>query len=373
MIKKTINLENKPELARVIEFLQRDSFHGFTEDDLFIMQFVKNGWGQDIAALSNMAETLMNASKAELFSQSYINELLESVVRKALHEKVSPYKRNPESVKGFGRYGYYLEHLNIILGCYQCVVDDKYLELNRRITSHLLQVSLKEENLHAPLLPNVCMRWSADQAGIIYSIWLFDQNNTTSLSHEICNKWLNYMYINMQDIESGLFRTEVMGVKRYSKQPRGCALAYLIYYMSHFAPHAALDQWNLFKNHMLIERFGVHGFREYLPTFEGHWTPDSGPIVEGIGAGASGLALKTASSMSDTEVYNDLSGSISAVMKLMRGCMHLPLLRRFAMVGTDLLAASIKSCADTRIMFQKHDDSVIGSEAILSNGGRRNK
>ena len=208
---------------------------------------------------------------------------------------------------------------------------------------------MAEDNCHAPLLPNVRMRWSADQAAIIYSIWLFDQNNGTSLANELRDKWLSYMESQMRDHGTGLYMTEVMGVKRYSKQPRGCALAYLIYYSSHFAPQMAAEQWDLFKTHMLIKRAGISGFREYLSSYKGGWTPDSGPIVAGIGVGASGLALKTAACMADTEVYDALNRSVAPVMTLLRGFMYVPLLNRLARLGTDLLATSIKLCADTRI------------------------
>ena len=47
---------------KIKRFLLKDDFNGFTSDDLFIMQFIKKGWGQDIAALSNMAEALVNLS-----------------------------------------------------------------------------------------------------------------------------------------------------------------------------------------------------------------------------------------------------------------------------------------------------------------------
>lgn len=345
---KPTNLSQSSEYQRAREFLDRDQFDGFTDDDLFIMQFVKNGWGQDIAALSNMAEALANASRSEGIDIAEGQKLLREVVARALHKKVSPYGKDPSAVENLGRYGYYLEHLNIILGCYQSVVDDEYLLLNRRITLHLVKASLGEENFHAPLLPNVRMRWSADQAAIIYSAWLFDQNNGTSLSTHLRDLWLVYMDEHMRDANTGLYLTEVMGVKRYSREPRGCALAYLIYYTSHFAPQVATDQWALFKKHMFIKRMGITGFREYLPSYKGGWTPDSGPIIGGIGVGASGLALKTAACMSDIDVYNRLNGSISSVMKLMRVLMHIPLVKRLARLGTDLLATSIKLCAETR-------------------------
>ena len=338
-----------PLLQRIIGFLERDSFQGFTSDDLFIMQFVKKGWGQDIAALSNMAEALMNTSKSGLVGDSEVKILFNSVVTRGLHKKVSPYGKDPRAVENLGRYGYYLEHLNIILGCYQSAVGSKFLELNLRVTEHLLAASMAEDNCHAPLLPNMRMRWSADQAAIIYSIWLYDQNNGTSLANELRDRWLSYMDTRMRDHGTGLYMTEVMGVKRYSKQPRGCALAYLIYYSRHFAPQMAAEQWDLFKTHMLIKRACITGFREYLSSYKGGWTPDSGPIVAGIGVGASGLALKTAACMADTEIYDALNRAVAPVMTLLRGFMYVPLLSRLARLGTDLLATSIKLCADTRI------------------------
>ena len=55
--------ENKSQLKRynkIKDFLLTPDFNGFTGDDLFIMQFIKKGWGHDIAALSNMAEAMAN-------------------------------------------------------------------------------------------------------------------------------------------------------------------------------------------------------------------------------------------------------------------------------------------------------------------------
>ena len=50
---------------RVEDFLSRTNFTGFTKEDLFIKRFVPKGWGQDIAALSNMAEAIHLRSKLE--------------------------------------------------------------------------------------------------------------------------------------------------------------------------------------------------------------------------------------------------------------------------------------------------------------------
>ena len=105
-----------------------------------------------------------------------------------------------------------------------------------------------------------------------------------------------------------------MGCKRYSKQPRGCAIAYLVHYATYFAPHLAENQWGLFKD-LMFERFmGFWGFREYLPDYQGKMTPDSGLIIGGLGAAASGLAFKAASSMHDEEILKKLVRSAAPIL-----------------------------------------------------------
>jgi hypothetical protein len=343
-----VTLQGCPHYDKLGEFLSREEFTGFTGEDLFIMQFIKKGWGQDIAALSNMAEALANIAVSDTHRHGEIAPLLAATVERALHPTVNPYKKDLSRVASLGKYGYYLEHLNIILGCYQRVVDDTYQPLNQRVTEHLLQASLVQENCHAPLLPHVKMRWSADQAAIIYSIWLYDQNNGTELCDQLREKWLAYMQTHATHPQTGLFITEVMGTQPYSRQPRGCATAYLVHYASRFAPEVAADQWQRFKKHMLINRLGITGFREYLTDYTGKWTPDSGPIVAGLGIAASGLALNAASSVGDEETHRVLKRSISPVLWLLRQFDRIPGVNRLSRVGTDLLATSIYLNADTK-------------------------
>ena len=43
---------------------------------------------------------------------------------------------------------------------------------------------------------------------------------------------------------------------------------------------------------MMVDIIGIKGFREYLDSYKGSWTPDSGPIIKGLGIAATGLCLK---------------------------------------------------------------------------------
>ena len=328
----------------VSDFLKEDSFTGFTQEHLFIKRFIKNAWGQDIAALSNMAEAIAGLYALELIDDETARHRLNMIVSRALHKSVRPYSRTLEDQSSLGLYGYYLEHLNIILGHFQAAGDNKQLTLNERITVHLRDLSLKQSNVHAPLLPHVRMRWSADQAAIIHSIHLFDQNNGTTHHEALADRWLSTMKQRFTH-QSGLFQTEVMNCKAYSKEPRGCAGAYLIYYMSAFAPETAKQQWTLYKHNLMTTKFGVTGVREYLPAYRGRWTPDSGPIISGIGVAASGLALKTAARVGDLETYDRIARCADPLIATCHAIQPIPLLGIVGKIGSDLLASSVRLTA----------------------------
>ena len=141
----------------------RPDFNGFTKDDLFIMSIIKKGWGHDIAALSNMAEAIANLSVSNPKQIDEYCYLVNEIIKRALHSSVNPYRKDINEVNELGKYGYYLEHLNIILGASKKVTgNDTYKDLNKRISLHLINNSMSYANYHADLLPHVKMKWSAD-------------------------------------------------------------------------------------------------------------------------------------------------------------------------------------------------------------------
>ena len=243
---------------KIKSFLNEKNFNGFTKKHLFIMTFIKKGWGQDVAALSNMAESLVNISIKHPEEYKEVNALIYNTVKRAIHPKVNPYNKEINKVERFGKFGYYLEHLNIILGCYKKITNkETFKELNKKISYHILNLSMAYRNFHADLLPHVNMKWSADQAAIIYSLWLYDQNYKKSISNDLKNKWIYYMENYATDKHTGLYKTEVLGTRKYSKQPRGCAIAYLLNYMGKFNPELAEKKWLLYKKHMKKNIFGL--------------------------------------------------------------------------------------------------------------------
>ena len=339
---------------KIKTFLEEKNFNGFTKKHLFIMTFIKKGWGQDIAALSNMAEALVNISIKHSSKHHETAQLIDTLVKRAIHPKVNPYHKNILKIDNLGKYGYYLEHLNIILGCYKKITNkETYKDFNKKISLHLLDNSLKYKNLHADLLPHVKMKWSADQAAILYSLWLFDQNFNTNISNDIINKWLYYMENYGTDKKTGLYKTEVLGTRQYSRHPRGCAMAYLLHYMGRFKPELAKSKWIIFKKHMKKKSLGLTGFREYLEDYKGRWTPDSGPIIKGVGVAASGLAMNSASTVGDFKTFEELDKSISKFTNSFNMFENFIGSTPITKIGTDLLSTSIHLNAETKVSWFK--------------------
>ena len=148
MLKKDARIRFK----RIERFLLKSKFNGFTKDDLFIMGFIKKGWGQDIVALSNMAESLVNIHIENIKFRTECERLMETVLIRAIHPRVNPYKKDIHTVSDLGKYGYYLEHLNITIGAYRRIIhNDEYTELNHRVSQHLLKNSNQYNNYHLDL------------------------------------------------------------------------------------------------------------------------------------------------------------------------------------------------------------------------------
>ena len=97
--------------------------------------------GQAIAALSNMAEGLSNMVDVEPTLGDDYADMIGELVKRSIHPEVNLYKKPLKKVFFLGGFGYNLEHLNIALGCYQSVADDKYHEVNSQITEHLVMLS----------------------------------------------------------------------------------------------------------------------------------------------------------------------------------------------------------------------------------------
>ena len=94
---------------------------------------------------------------------------------------------------------------------------------------------------------------------------------------------------------------------------------------------------------------GINGYREYLKSYDGNWTPDSGPIIKGLGIAATGLALNASSTLGDIVTYKALEKGMTKVYKYFEKGDSIPGLNKVTKIGTDLLASSIWLNAETKV------------------------
>tara|TARA_Y100001936_G_C15532396_1_gene388281 strand:- start:163 stop:534 length:372 start_codon:yes stop_codon:yes gene_type:complete len=118
--------------------------------------------------------------------------------------------------------------------------------------------------------------------------------------------------------------------------------------MSRFDNKNAKNQWYLFKKNMMKRVFGRIGFREYLPEYNGKWSPDSGPIIAGCGVAATGLGLNAATSINDLKTFKGISKTMSPFGSVFQMAENIVGNNMLTRIGTDLLASSIWLNAETK-------------------------
>ena len=80
----------------------------------------------------------------------------------------------------------------------------------------------------------------------------------------------------------------------------------------------------------------------------GTWSPDSGPIIAGIGIAATGLGLNAASTIEDKRTFKTLEKSMSSIYTILNKTESIPIINLLIRLGTDLLSSAIWLNAETK-------------------------
>lgn len=296
-----------------------------------------NFGGFYIVGFSNAAEGLVKYSKSHSEKKEEIGQLLERLVIASLDKQICPnYILNKDDT--LQEDGFYLSHLSIVLSMYQEQTGKKtYLDTNKRISRFLSNKTLESQKKHVRSFRNSQDRYPADQAAILYSLFLFDKENGEQISLKPIEEWFKFMENEGKDPKTGLPVSEVGGTKT-GKYPRGCALSWTVRYMHEFAPKEASTLWEHYKEHFK-ENYGVFaGFREWPKGFNGPMTVDTGPIILGLGTSATVLGMFAAKEMGDDSTYLQ----IKSVEKIVRGTISAIGDERIKALSNDFLAKSIE-------------------------------
>jgi hypothetical protein len=275
----------------------RQPFNGYGRTEVLLPQFAE-------VTLSHMACGLQNLSVSRPDLHDQLVPLIDEVAARATSPLVSPWGKRPDDVADFGDEGLYLSHLNMVLGCHRAITgSDRYEALHRRVSEHLAARSLRDGDFHAASFPPD-YKWPADQAVTLCSLYLYDRTHGTALSAEPTAGWLAWMR-GHTDPATGLPHSAVSDFP-YRTTPRGCALSWSLLYMAQFAPDEAAAMYPTYRQHFFASCGGMGGWREWPRGAGGASDFDSGPVVLGVGAAASGLGVGPARLFGDEEAYADI-------------------------------------------------------------------
>ncbi|MFO0722662.1 MAG: hypothetical protein U1E65_02685 [Myxococcota bacterium] len=254
-----------------------------------------------IIALSNLGDYVTHLTVRGALSEAEARQAFDRLLEIAQGREVSPLS-GPAETAPLGEDGLYLSHLNLMFGAYaRAVPDQRHRVAHQRLSRHLAAASLASRTAHIASYPGVALRWPADQAVTLASLTRADRALHTDLAEGPRAAWDRVMVEHRTP--SGLPPSEITGRSRTSSYPRGCALAWTVRYQHEFEPEAAADTWRRFRDRFGVSFGLVLGFREWPRGFEGPSDSDSGPIVAGVGAAASGLALVAARAVGDEDSY----------------------------------------------------------------------
>jgi hypothetical protein len=198
-----------------------------------------------------------------------------------------------------GQDGLWLSHLNLMLGARDSLGPCPEPERHQAIASALARRSLEEPTFHVASFASRPYRWPADQTATLASLARFDRTHTAHLTDEPVRRWREYVLAHGMDRKLGLPCSEVTGKAKGARMPRGCALSWQTRFLHEVDPGLAATWWRRYKDAYLVDRVAVVGFREWPPGHTGRADVDSGPIVRGVGAAATALAVSAARVMGD--------------------------------------------------------------------------
>lgn len=243
----------------------------------------------DVLAHSHVATGLMSAVVRDAALAPRAEALIGAVV--ACMRASPPAGVRLADPGTWGDDNLYLSHLALALGIQASLgsTDDRE---HAAVVRHLRARSLADGDYHARSYPRCC-KWPADQAVTLDALALYDRLHHTTLSARPIQGWLRLVG---EDLHPSAITTSLW----YHDLPRGCALSWTAFHMAQFAPEQGRALYARTRAELWVDVAGLGGFREWPVGTSGAWDVDSGPVIAGIGMGATGLGLAPARLYGDT-------------------------------------------------------------------------
>jgi hypothetical protein len=206
--------------------------------------------------------------------------------------------------------GLWLAHYGLILGARDALGPCAEPALHRALAQKLAQGSLADAHGIFASYATLPDRWPADQAATLAAIARYDGAHDAHLHEAPLQKFEAQLTL---EPTTKLPRSELNGLRRTSKEPRGCAQSFISRYLAEVDPALSHTWWLQYTAHFLVRPAGLVGFREYRPGRSYPADDDSGPIVAGVGVAASAFAIAAARAQGDSVLAAELETSADLV------------------------------------------------------------
>lgn len=258
---------------------------------------------------------LTNLAIKDSTYKSRATNLIKECITKALNSKISsPYgiDKDITQLDSIPSYSVlYLGHLNLMIGCYRLLSDDKtFNDLNDKISKSLFQRYEKTPFLNLESYPSAI--WIPDNTVAIASLKLHS-NNSKSNYQSICKKWIEYAKDHYLDKNTEVLISTINPKNgEPMEEPRGSMLAWSIMFIYQFDSEFAIELYTNYKKHFSFDYLVFRLFKERCGNFEiGLGDIDSGPLFFGYSIPANEFALGNAILANDYKTARKLERLIN--------------------------------------------------------------
>ncbi len=228
-------------------------------------------------------------------------------------QRVRPPQGELSRLISYQDHATYLGQLNLALGAFALISEDGRYDLLHRHLSDILYAALAKSN-GRPLRSFPEHSWPFDTIPVLVSLKLYDRAASPTRSDAIIKEHLRWIREEGSDSNLQLPYSRIAVDANSSHElPRGCDLSFRLCLLPHLNRDYAKELYKFYTETYWLDRGLVAGFAEWPKGTQRFQDMDSGPIVMGIGLGATGLGVGATIALNDQERLRRLAGQLASM------------------------------------------------------------
>lgn len=233
-------------------------------------------------------------------------------------KRVRPPEGRLENLRFYQNHATYLGQLNLALGAYYLISDDERYSKLHTVLSDVLHAAIVEtEGRSLNSFPDYS--WPFDTIPVLVSLHLYDMKTSTKRSRKMIDQHLEWVRDKASHPRYELPYSRIDNATGKGREfPRGCDLSFRLCFLSHLNQVYARRLYEKYTASHWIDNGLLAGFSEWPKGVNRFEDIDSGPIVMGVGLGATGMGLAATIACKDDQRFNRLCNEMLTSAGLIR-------------------------------------------------------